>query len=212
MASSREDIASQALARLGEPSIDDFNEDSDTAEKVRQLYEPTIRGLLSRYEWDFASARAVLQVDGGRAVENEWTRAFALPAQGVDIVGKPYRVYNSTQVGASEIFEFELEGRHLLTNESVIVIEYTNRKPESEWPGYFEELAHEALAAKLALPVTESTTKEELHTVKAFGNPSDMGEGGLFGIAMSADARGAPTRSLLDESDPIAAARFGGRY
>ena len=210
MASSKEDIASQALARLGEPAISSFDEDTETAEKVKQLYEPTILGLLSRYQWQFAAKRATLSIDGAINPANEWTYGFALPSSRTEIVGNPYRVYNSTALRAPEVFEYEIEQRHILTNYTTLVIEYTQRVTESRWPGYFERLACEAVAAVLALPVTENASKEEWHTAKAFGTASENFEGGLFGVAMRADEMGAPLRSLLDESDPITGARFGG--
>lgn len=212
MADSKEDVASQALARLGEPPISSFSEDTDTAEKVNQLYESTILNLLSRYEWQFASARASLSIDGAKDPPNEWERGFLMPSPRTDLVGNPYRVYNSTQLRAPEFFDYEIEGRHILTNATTIVIEYTKRIAESLWPGYFERLAVEALASVLALPITENSSKEEWHASVAFGTRSENFEGGLFGVAKRADATGAPPRSLLDETDPMTGARFGGLY
>ena len=71
-------------------------------------------------------------------------------------------------------------------------------------------LAVEALAATLALPITENASKEVHHTTLAFGPPSAKGRGGKFGEATEADAIGNPTRGLLDEHDPMTMARFGG--
>lgn len=210
MASSKEDVASMALARLGEPAISSFDENTDTAEKVKQLYESTILGLLSGYEWQWCSKRAVLSIDGGKTPENEWTYGFLMPAIRTDRVGNPYRVYNSTSRNAPEFFDYEIENKWILTNASTIVIEYTQRMPENVWPGYFERMAVEALAAVFALPITENESKENWHTGIAYGSPSEQGEGGLLGRAMKADARGTPTRGLLDETDPMTSARFGG--
>jgi hypothetical protein len=210
MASSKEDIASQALARLGEPSISAFDENTETAERVRQLYEDTILDLLGCYEWQFASARQALPLDGAVTPANEWEYAFLMPALRTVRVGNPIRVYNSTSLRARPVFDYELEGKHILTNYKTIVVEFIERKAESLWPGYFVRLAREALAANLALPITENASKEQYHQQIAFGTPSEGGEGGLFGRAMAADSRYAPTRSLLDDSDPMAEARFGG--
>ncbi len=210
MADSKEDVASQALARLGEPPISSFSEATETAEKVSQLYESTILSLLGKYDWNWASRRVALSIDGALTPANEWRHAFLMPTLRLDRVGNPVRVYNSTALRAPEIFDYELEGKHLLTNNTTIVIEYIQRKAESLWPGYFEELAVEALAARLALPITEIATKEEWHTAMAFGTPSENREGGLFGSAMRADARYQPTAGLLDASDPITEARFSG--
>jgi hypothetical protein len=210
MADSKEDIASQALTRLGEGTISSFDEDTETAESVAQLYEPTILSLLARYPWRWAKARSVLSKDGAVTPANEWRFAFLMPTARIDRAGAPLAVFNSTSLRAPEVFDWELEGKHIFTNFDTIVIEYIARKPESEWPGYFIELAREALAAALALPVTENASKEEFHSVKAFGSASEKMEGGLMGAAIRADARSHPTPSLLDASDPITEARFGG--
>lgn len=210
MADSREDVASQALARLGEPPISAFDEATDAAEKVSQLYESTVLSILGKNEWKFASAREVLSIDGAIAVVNEWRYAYLMPALRIRRVGNPVRVYNTTNLNAPPIFDYELQGAHLLTNQETIVIEFIERKAEALWPGYFEELVVEALAARLALPITEIAAKEEWHTAMAYGTPSENREGGLFGAALRADARYQPTRGLLDDDDPITEARFGG--
>lgn len=210
MADSKEDIASQALARLGEPAISSFDEDTDAAEKVKQLYEDVILDLLGRYPWRWASQRKVLEKDGAVTPVHEWRYAYKLPTLRTDRVGSPTAVFNSTGLNAPEVFNFELEGQHIFTNYETVVIEYIERKQEAFWPGYFVKLAREALAAELALPITENASKEEFHTVKAFGNASDGGEGGIFGSAKRADYRSTPTYSLLDSSDPMTEARFGG--
>lgn len=212
MTDSNVDVASQALARLGEPAISSFDEDSDTAERVRQLYEPTVLQLLGSHDWSFATKRSALSEDAAGVPINEWTRAFLLPTLRTDRVGKPLSVFSSTQSNAPQIFRYEIQGRWLFTNEQAIVIEYIYRVPESDWPGYFHTLAIEALAAMFALPVTENASKEQLHRQIAYGSPSEMGRGGLFRVACDADATGDPTRSLLDDHDPIWSARFGGHY
>jgi hypothetical protein len=209
MADSKVDVASQALARLGEPSISSFEEDSDTAEKVNQLYEPTILQLLSSHDWSFATRRKALSEDAAATPVNEWARAFLMPTLRTDRVGKPLSVFNSTRQGAPQIFNYEIQERWLLTNETEIVIEYIFRVPESQWPGYFHSLAIEALAATFALPITENASKEEYHRRTAYGGPSSFGRGGMFRTATEADATGDPTRSLLDDHDPIWSARFG---
>ena len=161
MASSKEDVASKALARLGEAPISSFDEDTEAAEKVNLLYEETILDLLAQYQWQWASERAVLALDGAKVPKNEWSRAYLMPTLRLDRVGNPYRIYNTTALRAPEFFNYELDGRHVLTDATTIVIEYTKRRPETDWPGYFVSLAVEALASVLALPVTENASKEE---------------------------------------------------
>ena len=212
MADSKVDVASQALARLGEPSISSFEEDSDTAEKVNQLYEPTILQLLSSHNWSFATRRKQLLEDAAGTPINEWKRAFLMPTLRTDRVGKPMGVFNTTALHSPHVFLYEIQELWLFTSYDQVVIEYIWRVPESQWPGYFHTLAIEAIAATLALPVTENASKEQLHRGIAYGSPSELGRGGLFRTATEADATGEPTRSLLDDSDPISSARFGGNF
>ena len=209
MADSREDVASQALARLGEPSISSFEEDTDTAEKVNRLYEPTVLALFSSFDWSFAETKVALVEDASAIPVNEWERGFLLPTLQTDRVGKPLEVYNTTAVGARPVFDFEISGRWIFTNNTSLVIKYIKRAPENEWPGYFLTLAIEALASTLALPVTENASKEQLHRAIAYGSPSMKGRGGLFGSAVDADSTGDPTEGLLDADDPMWSARFG---
>lgn len=203
-------IASRALARLGEPPISSFDDDSDTAEKVSQLYEPTILGLLARHSWHFAKTKKRLDEDGAAVPVNEWTRGFLMPVLETDRVSGPTQVFNSAQRGALPFFDYEVQDRWIFTDATVIVMEYVARKSENSWPGYFVNLAVEALAAVLALPVTENQSKEIYHRQVAFGSPSENGEGGLFKIAVTDDAKSNPTRSLIDDYDLMTSVRFGG--
>lgn len=212
MTDSRVDVASQALARLGEPAISSFEEDSDTAEKVNQLYEPTILQLLGSHDWSFATRRKELAEDAAGVPINEWKRAFLMPPLRTDRVGKPLSVFNTTRQRAHQVFLYEIQERWLFVDYDQVVIEYIWRVPESQWPGYFHTLAIEAIAATLALPVTENASKEQLHRQIAYGYTSEFNRGGLFRTATEADATGDPTRSLLDDHDPIWSARFGGVY
>jgi len=88
-------------------------------------------------------------------------------------------------------------------------VRYAARVNEGLWPAYFESLAVWGLAAELCVPITENGAQAERLHVKAFGNPSDSGKGGMFMSAAQADEVGRPTESLLDDSDPMTEARFG---
>lgn len=204
------DIASKALARLGSPTIGAFDEDSDAAEKVALLYETTILDLFTRHDWRFAMTRAVLAVDAAAPTNTPWQRGFVLPDLDTDRVGPPNQVWPTTDKGAAVTFSYELQDRWLMTDHTVIVISYVQRKPENLWPGYFRKLAIEAVVAILALPITENQTKETYHQQLAFGSPSEGGRGGLFKTAVEADSAGNPTDTLLDDTDIMTMARFGG--
>jgi len=210
MATSSLAVANMALARLGEPNIAAIAAGNDTGGKVFDLYEPTVLNLLSMHRWRFARARQSLTKDGAFTPVTEWTNGFTLPTYQTDIVGQPIKVYRATEVGSRSHTDYEIQGRYILTNDDVCVIEYTQRTGETVWPGYFEALAAEALASFLALPVTENQSKEQYHAVRAFGTPGYGGRGGMFAAAVQSDSMANPSESLIDQGDPISAARFGG--
>lgn len=210
MADSKEDIATQALAKLGEPSISSFEEDSDAAEAVSKLYEPTIQMLLGAYQWRWCDTRKQLAKDGAAVPVNEWSYGYLLPDLKTDRVGPPLEVFNSTALRARAVFDFEVEQRWLWTNYETIVIRYTKRLNEIYWPAFFEVLAVEALAAALAMPITENASKAEYHQVLAYGTPAEGMRGGLFRMATTSDVKGTATKGLLDDHDIMTGARFGG--
>lgn len=212
MTDSKIDVASQALARLGEPSISSFEEDSDTAEKVAQLYEPTILQLLGMSSWTFATKRVALAEDASASATSGWQRGFLLPTLRTDRVGKPLAFYASANANTPKSHLYQMKERWVYTNEAAAWCEYVYRAPENLWPGYFQTLAIEALAAVFALPITENASKEQLHRQIAYGSPSQNMRGGLFKVAEDADQIGDTTPSILDDHDPIASARFGGNF
>lgn len=210
MSDPRVNIASQALARLGELQITSFEEDSDAAEKVRLMYEPLVQALFAAYIWQFALTRETLQEDAAAKPSSGWNRAFLMPELGAERVGSPRRVYGSAGIYARPLLHYDIWQRWVVTNSDTCVIEYVRRQPETLWPGYFTTLAVEALAARLALPVTENASKEEWHDRIAYGTPQENRKGGLMAAAMSADSTGTAPQSLLDDDDAMTAARFGG--
>jgi len=209
MARSALDVANQALARLGESGLASFTEDSAPARRVHSLYEPTILTLLGRYDWQFARRRIELARDAAGAPINRWKYAYLMPAVNDKRVGIPLGVFDSLDENADRVFRYRIESRWILCEYETVVIEYTSRLREAEWPGYFLSLAIEALAADFALPLTESVSREAHHRDNAYGTSRRRNDGGLFADATRADSRGAPTRSLLDDSDPISQVRFG---
>lgn len=207
---SREDVASKALARLGEGSISDFNADNFVAEKVNLLYEETVLDVLSRYPWKWAQSRKTLAKDAGADANPQWSAGFLMPVAKIDRVGNPTKIFNSTALRAPVVFEYEIEGKWIYTNYSTIAIEYIKRKDESLWPGYFVTFVAEVLAAQLALPITEIESKEVHHREQAWGKGASQGHGGMFAMAKQADSIGGAPTSLLDNSDPMTTSRFGG--
>jgi hypothetical protein len=206
------DIINAALSLLGETQIAALTDGSDASRHAAALYEPCILSLFSGYEWGFAKERIALEIDGGKTPVNQWRYAFLMPTPKTEMVGRPLAIFNTTAINARKMTRYEIESRWVMTNESTIVIQYVKRQPVELWPGYFERLAIEAVAAILAMPVTEIAAKQTLHQQNAFGSPSENMRGGLFGAAMTADTQASGEEGLFDDADQIDEARFGGAF
>ena len=201
------DIASRALALLGEPPITSFS-GGDTEDKVGQIYETSVLYALSMREWNFATVKALLNTNDTSAPAHGWDYAYALPALGTTRVGQPIGFYANMDTGAPRVSDFEISQEWVYTNRTEIAVEYVSRISEDKWPGFFVRFMIEVLAADLALPITENASKADYHRSVAFGMPSDGGRGGMFRVAMQADEFVEPAKSLLDHTDPITEARF----
>ena len=57
-------------------------------------------------------------------------------------------------------------------------------------PNYFIQLLRSAVAAELAIVITDQTTKADYFRGLAFGTPGENGRGGLFREAVNVDSRG----------------------
>jgi hypothetical protein len=210
MADSAIDVVNMALARLGEPPISAFDDGSEVGAVAERLYEPLIGRLLSMRPWHFAQAKVALLVDGAAPTLQGWERGFLLPALGSERIGHPSGFYLSGDPYAQRLDRYEVQGRWVFANVPTLRAEVVRRAPEAEWPAAFVLLAAEALAAELSLPVTENASREQLHRVNAFGSPGEANRGGYFREAAQADDAGGASQSLLDGTDWLTAARFGG--
>lgn len=196
-------VCSRALIRVGMPTITSLSgaDTSDRAKTCITLYEPLKTGILAMHPWRFTMRK--VQLAQTTAPTNEWRYAYQLPSE--NIAG-PHAVFNSTAVGARPLISesFEIFGRKLYTDESVIVIDYQENVAEADWPPWFTSLVEYAMAAALA-PVL--TNREDLTTeyhARAWGTPSDNFRGGWFAVASSLNGQFNPspvmdTGSLMNE-------------
>lgn len=208
MAQDEFDVCSKALGLIGEEPITSFDDDTHASEQCGLHYDLFVRSMMTMKDWYFLRTRADLVEDGATIPINEWTRAFSLPS---DRLGPPLEVFASSASGAKPITEgWELHGNHIYTDLTSLTIKYAAQKAESLWPPYFEQLVVWGLAAELCTPITENGAQAERLHAKAYGTPGADGRGGLFAVASQADETGRPTETLLDDSDPMTEARFGG--
>lgn len=148
------DIASNALVRIGVAPISSFTEGGAAGQAAANLYEPTIRALLTEHKWRFASAKRQLARLVAKPL-NQFSNAFQLPS---DLL-LMYHVYPSNNY---EIYEDKL-----YSNSSSIEIDYLFRAPEAQFPPYFQLICEYRLASEFALIVTSNRSLSETYEMKA---------------------------------------------
>ena len=205
MAASDVELCNAALKLIGADSLTSFEEGTDLAETCGALYADTIRALQAAYPWRFTLAKQQLSRLADPPM-NEWTYQHALPPDRLLL----RQLFASSSVGASPVTEYEIFGPRVHSDQPDLWADYQVATDPALWPPYFRDVARHALAAALAVPVTESTERAEFYTRRAFGTPGEGGMGGLMGAARRLDAQQQPPQRI--EDFPLITARMGGRW
>lgn len=194
-------IVNGALGRLALSSIADFTS-NDKAKICGAIYPKYINTLLTMHNWRFARKKSG-SLTATTAPDNAWTYAYTLPADLLKIVN----AYNSGEASALPLtYGYEVFGSDVLTNESSLYLDYTYTVDEDNWPDYFQNFAMTALAAVLALPLTEDESKENTWRNIAFGTPREGGMGGVFAMTRMIDTQQQPIMDIPIQS--LTAYRF----
>lgn len=179
-------ICSRALTQLAARPISSFNEaEGDTAIICGNIYPSLKRGVMSQFPWRFLMRKAALTRDAVAPI-GEWEHSYLLPGDALDLA---HAVFSdgSTKISTQR---FEVFGRRLYSDHEQLIIDYKAEVIESEWPAYFVEAMVAIVAANIALPVTDQQNIAERWFQQAYGLPSDNGQGGQLGQALTTDAHG----------------------
>lgn len=195
-------ICSDALILLGAKPISSFNDGTDESNTADRLYPDVRDSVLSMHPWSFAYKKVKL----ARLVTtpvSEWKYEYQLPG---DRLGNPRAVFETSNLYARPVKEWEIQGDKLITNYEEVYIDYPYQTPEFAMPQYFVQLLKYAMAWHLAQPVTEQEAKAQYWQGVAFGGPSENGRGGFFRQAANIDGQGQPPQVIEDYA--LVAARF----
>lgn len=198
-------ICARALVLLGAEPISSFEDEVDTARICALVYPNLKSSMMSRYGWRFLMRKAKLSRENGAPVAT-WQYKFIIPGEAISI---PHAVFSSAQ-GRLTTNEFEVFQRRVLTNYPELWMDYVATVPESEWPAWFVDLMTKAMCAEIAFGVTDQQNVADGWNAKAYGTPSEAGQGGAFGEAMTLDAQGNGNIGIYDGA--FVDARFGGFY
>ena len=202
MALSDVEICSRSLIRLGAKPIDSFADGTDKAQACKLIYTSVLEAELSIYPWRFAMKKVQLARHTDTPT-NEWKYAYQLPS---DRIGGIFALFDSGQTGAHPRRSFEVFGDKVFADYEEVYVDYPFKPTEPEFPAYFVEFLVLAIAANLAVPITDQANLEDQFRTRAYGLPSENGGGGAIARARNADSRQQPPQTIDDEH--LIAARF----
>lgn len=148
---SQTSIINKALSLLGANRITSTSDDSLEAQCASNIYNDSLRSILTECNWHFAQKKVMLpKVDKEPAwVKNGMRNYFQLPSDLVLIneIAEPNAIW-------------EIEGDMVLANSSVFGLEYTAFVADSsKYPAYFEDAFVVKLAADMCYEITNSNEK-----------------------------------------------------
>ena len=188
-------ICSDALVMLGAATISAFDEGTDTATACDRLYPDIRDNLLSTYQWSW-SLKKVQLARLSTAPVGEWKYAYQLPG---DMLSGVLAVFETS--GTYERprrYGWEVYADQVFTNLETIFIDYQATVAEDKLPPYFVRLLKTAVAAELAVVVTDQISKADYYKNQAFGSPGQNNRGGYLREAMNIDGRGKSSEVIED--------------
>lgn len=190
-------ICSDALIMLGASPISSFTEGTDAAQACDRLYPDLRDSLIARYPWSWSYKKAQLS-RLTTVPTNEWLYAYQLPG---DILSGVRALFASSGTNEEPLrYGWEVYGDQVYTNLTSVYIDYQTTVTESKMPNYFVHFIRTAMAAELAMVITDQISKSDYYRGLAFGSPGEQGRGGLFREAMNIDSRGNPPQIIEDYS------------
>ena len=181
VANSAIDIASRALVLIGAEPITSFDSSSTEALVATNMYEDTVRAMLSTARWRFATEQAVLSqlldVPTGR-----FDIAHQLPANLLVLHGVTIN---------DNLIDFTVYGDKVFsdsTTSDTLVADFTFRADEVDFPSYFSLALQYSLASIFATSIARDDRLMQLMETKA---------NQLMAKARNIDAQQQTTRKLV---------------
>lgn len=195
MAQTKFSIASQALILINETPVNDFDEGSNAAKILTELYDTWAENILSIHPWSFNTTRQQL-IQENKTIAG-WQYLYKIPSS----VLRVHAVFADNSVFTQPVRAFRIvgdnESQYVATNEPKCFVENSFYCDESIWPAWFVEFAKYDLAGTLAMPI---------------GNDADLASSYMslakqkFYKAISVSDQQSPPQMYLENE--IIAARF----
>lgn len=155
MATSEVQICSNALLLLGAQTINSFDDESDRATLVSNLWPNALEAILRSHPWNCAIKRLALAPNAA-APAFDYSYQFTLP-------GDCLRILSVGEAGAPA--HYELEGRKVLADEATLYLRYVYRNDDvPSWDALLVQAAEAYMAMTCAYPITKSASMLEAMT------------------------------------------------
>lgn len=192
-------ICSNALMMLGAKPIASFSESEgigsnlDRAKLCAGLYPDLRLAILRGHYWNTTARRVVLSPDATKPAFG-YAYRFLLP-------GDWLRTWGVGDRNTRGRLDYRTEGRYLVCDDPVLPLLYGANVPESEWDTLLVDVMTLAMAARLAYPITASTSVEEAKKIELRN---------LLKEARATDGQDDPPETLGDF--PLMRSRFGNSW
>lgn len=152
MAASKIDICNTALLYLGQQAISSFNDTSERALAVTQIYDSCRRQLLNGHPWNFATKRAVLTQTGTGPVFGYEYR-YDLPSDYLRVV----------RIDQQSDKTFIIQDGYVITDSEECKILYIfDQQVSGKFSAQFDEALSLCIAYKASYKFNQSTSQIQL--------------------------------------------------
>lgn len=200
-------ICSAALVRLGAKSISSFAELS-TGPLCAEVFPDVKLRVLTAAPWRTILTKSPLLTRTLVTPATQYKYEYQLPSD--MLTGLPRTVWNSefNSGRGTPYTDFDIFGTKLLTSSEKILIDYVVDIDPELLPPHINQLMIYAVAAEIALAVTDQQNTADTWFKIAWGTPQENGKGGYFKEAQRIDSQGHPSQAI--KSYPLTAVRHAG--
>lgn len=149
------DICSRALILIGAETITSFEDGSTEALVSVNMYEDVARTALVNCRWRFATNQAVLNLLSD-APTGRYDRAYQLPTGTLMV--------HAATVN-DNLIEYQIYGDKIYSDTNAsdqVILDYSYRADEVDWPSYFTIAVEYALAAVFATSIARDSSLASL--------------------------------------------------
>lgn len=160
MTDSKFDICSRALVLASANTISSFTENTSESKVSGQLYESTLKNLLTRCRWRFAAKQQQLSRDTAEPTAR-FDAKYPLPADALII----NTITISDNVITYDRYENDIYCDATVTD--IVVADYTFRPNEADFPPYFTQALVFELASLFAGAIARNDSLSQLYQNRA---------------------------------------------